>query len=268
MACQAGSAGSERVSTPPTSTRTHQKRKQMQLTAERDPLLDALQTAARALSTRTTLPSLGGIMLVAEGGTAVARATDGELGVTVALDARGGGRRPDPAARAGCSPTSPGRCPRARVTLSERPRAARRRADRPAPPTSTCACSTPRTSRACPSSGRSSITMPAAALAETVDRVARAASRDEVRPILTGIMVSVEELDPDDGRHRLLPALGQADRARAGAPRRPFEANVPARAMRELARVVSQNGVEEVRDLAARQPGRLRAPATCGSPRG
>jgi len=36
----------------------------MELKAERDPLLDGLQTAARALSTRTTLPSLGGIMLV------------------------------------------------------------------------------------------------------------------------------------------------------------------------------------------------------------
>ena len=52
----------------------------MQLKAERDPLLDGLQTAARALSTRTTLPSLGGIMLVSEGGKAFARATDSELG--------------------------------------------------------------------------------------------------------------------------------------------------------------------------------------------
>src|SRR4028118_92047 len=93
----------------------------MQLTAERDPLLDGLQTAARALSTRTTLPSLGGIMLVAEGGKAFARATDSELAITVELDAQvegdgrillpgrppparppggpGRGRRPGPAAR-------------------------------------------------------------------------------------------------------------------------------------------------------------------------
>ena len=59
----------------------------MELKAERDPLLDALQTAARALSTRTTLPSLGGIMLVAAGGKAIARATDGELAVSVELEA-------------------------------------------------------------------------------------------------------------------------------------------------------------------------------------
>ena len=38
--------------------------------------LDALQAAARALSTRSTLPSLGGILLTAEGGAAKARATD------------------------------------------------------------------------------------------------------------------------------------------------------------------------------------------------
>ncbi len=59
----------------------------MQLKAERDPLLDGLQTAARALSTRTTLPSLGGVMLVGAGGKAVARATDGELAISVELEA-------------------------------------------------------------------------------------------------------------------------------------------------------------------------------------
>ena len=88
--------------------------------------------------------------------------------------------------------------------------------------------------------------MPAAALAETVDRVARAASRDEVRPILTGILVSVGGVDPDDGRHRLLPALRQADRARAAPSREPLEANVPARAMRELAPGRRPERVEEV----------------------
>ena len=60
----------------------------MELKADRDPLLDGLQIAARALSTRTTLPSLGGIMLVAEGGRAIARATDSELAVSVELDAQ------------------------------------------------------------------------------------------------------------------------------------------------------------------------------------
>ena len=82
--------------------------------------------------------------------------------------------------------------------------------------------------------------MPAGALAETVDRVARAASRDEVRPILTGIMVSVEEIDADDGRHRLLPAQRQADRARGRRSRGRSRRTCRPGRMRELARLVAR----------------------------
>jgi DNA polymerase-3 subunit beta len=59
----------------------------MKITADRDPLIDALQSASRALSTRSTLPSLGGILLTVEGGKATARATDMELGLKVGLEA-------------------------------------------------------------------------------------------------------------------------------------------------------------------------------------
>ena len=216
----------------------------MQLTADRDPLLDALQTAARAISTRTTLPSLGGIMLAAEGGSAVARATDGELSVTVAVtgEVDGDGQV-----------LLPGRLladvsralPQGSVTLSERPeqrdveliagtaRFHLRLLD---------ADDFPRL----PELGEDAISMPATALAETVDRVARAASRDEVRPILTGIMVSVEgstlTMVATDS-YRLSVKRTELEQEVST----PFEANVPARAMRELARVVSQSGVEEVR---------------------
>ena len=215
----------------------------MQLTAERDPLLDALQTAARALSTRTTLPSLGGIMLVAEGGNAIARATDSELGVTVELDAQveGDGQM-----------LLPGRLladvaralPQGTVTINER------REQHDVEITAGTAKFHLRLLDAedfprLPEGGEETINMPADALAETVDRVARAASRDEVRPILTGIMVSVEEstltMVATDS-YRLSVKRTELD---GGVPG-PFEANVPARAMRELARIVSQNGVEEV----------------------
>ena len=53
------------------------------------------------------------------------------------------------------------------------------------------------------------------------------------------------------GRDRLLPAERQAHRAR-GAARRRIEANVPARALRELARIVGQDGGEEVGSSLAR----------------
>ena len=216
----------------------------MRLTADRDPLLDALQTAARAISTRTTLPSLGGIMLAAEGGSAVARATDGELSVTVDLagEVDGDGQV-----------LLPGRLladvsralPQGTVTLAERPE------QRDVELTAGTARFHLRLLDAddfprLPDLGEESISMPAGALAETVDRVARAASRDEVRPILTGIMVSVEgstlTMVATDS-YRLSVKRTELEQEVAT----PFEANVPARAMRELARVVSQSGVEEVR---------------------
>ncbi|MEZ5061069.1 MAG: DNA polymerase III subunit beta [Solirubrobacterales bacterium] len=215
----------------------------MQLKAERDPLLDGLQTAARALSTRTTLPSLGGIMLIAAGGKLTARATDSELAVSVEVDAEVEGEG---------QLLLPGRLladvaralPQGPVTISER--SAEHDVEIKAGTAQfhlrlLDAEDFPRL----PELEGETITMPAPALAETVERVARAASRDEVRPILTGIMVSVEgnslTMVATDSYRLSVKRTELAD-----AVAEPFEANVPARAMRELARVVPQGGVEEV----------------------
>jgi DNA polymerase III subunit beta len=93
--------------------------------------------------------------------------------------------------------------------------------------------------------------LPAQPLAETIDRVARAASRDEVRPILTGVLFQAEGttltmVATDSYRlsvkHTELETL-------LGAP---IEANVPARALRELARIVGQEGPGEVAISLAR----------------
>jgi len=215
----------------------------MRLKAERDPLLDGLQTAARALSTRTTLPSLGGIMLVSAGGRAIARATDGELASTVELEAEveGDGEILLPGmlltnvARA--LPTGP-------VTLAQRQ-------DKGDVELTAGTASfhlrllDPEDFPPLPELSGETLKMPAGALAETVERVARAASRDEVRPILTGILVSVEgptlTMVATDS-YRLSVKRTELE----GAAPSGFEANVPARAMRELARVVAAHGVEEV----------------------
>jgi DNA polymerase III subunit beta len=215
----------------------------MKLTAERDQLLDALQAASRAVSTRSTLPSLGGILITAEGGSVSARATDMELGIAVELDAEAEG---DGAL------LLPGRLltdvtralPAGAVTIAERPdkgdvelTAGTARFHLRVLPTEDF----PRL----PAFEGESLSMPATALAETVERVARAASRDEVRPILTGILVSVEEstltMVATDS-YRLSVKHTQLEQPVPA----PFEANVPARAMRELARVVGQTGVEQV----------------------
>ena len=89
------------------------------------------------------------------------------------------------------------------------------------------------------------VTMPAPAFTETITRVARSASRDETRPILTGILVSAggEELRmvATDSywlsvkETRLETALAEG-----------FEANVPARALEELGRLVRED-VDDIR---------------------
>jgi DNA polymerase-3 subunit beta len=215
----------------------------MKITADREPLLDALQAASRALSTRSTLPSLGGILLTTQEGRTLARATDMELGISVELDAEVEGEG---------ELLLPGRLltdvarslPPGKVTLSER------REERDVELTAGTAhfhlrvMPTEDFPRLAEFEG-DAIKMPAGALAETVERVARAASRDEVRPILTGILVSVEgeklTMVATDS-YRLSVKHTDLDQA----PATSFEANVPARALRELARIVGQTGVEEV----------------------
>ena len=98
--------------------------------------------------------------------------------------------------------------------------------------------------------------LPAGPLAETIDRVARAASRDEVRPILTGVLVQAEgttlTMVATDS-YRLSVKHTELEQALP----EPIEANVPARALRELARIIAQEGPEEVVDLPGPQPGGL-----------
>lgn len=215
----------------------------MRLKAERDALIDALGTAARALSTRSTLPSLGGILIEVADGQARARATDMELGIVVGLEGEADGDG---------TLLLPGRLlsdvvktlPPGPVTLAERTE------QRDVEITAGTAhfhlrvLPTEDFPRLPEVSGER-VAMPAQALAETVERVARAASRDEVRPILTGILVSAEETSLTmvaTDSYRLSVKRTELDSAVASA----FEANVPARAMRELARLVSQTGVEEI----------------------
>src|SRR3954453_5795623 len=58
----------------------------MKLTLPRDQLFSALQIISRAVSTRATLPSLGGIQLEADNGSLTLRAPDMELGLSMTID--------------------------------------------------------------------------------------------------------------------------------------------------------------------------------------
>lgn len=83
------------------------------------------------------------------------------------------------------------------------------------------------------------VKLPAEAFVQTVERVARSASRDETRPVLTGILISAaaQEL-----------RMVATDSYRLSVKRTPLEtsldtsleANIPARALQELTRVVQQ----------------------------
>ena len=57
----------------------------MKLSLLRENLFAGLQIVSRAVSTRSTLPSLGGIQLDAAGSSLTLRATDMELGLTMVL---------------------------------------------------------------------------------------------------------------------------------------------------------------------------------------
>ncbi|MGH2915743.1 MAG: DNA polymerase III subunit beta [Solirubrobacteraceae bacterium] len=95
------------------------------------------------------------------------------------------------------------------------------------------------------------VTLPAEAFVQTVARVARSASRDETRPVLTGILVSASERElrmvaTDSYRLTVKETTLEAPLSSG------FEVNVPARALQELARLVSHDGDEQL-EIRVRQ---------------
>jgi DNA polymerase-3 subunit beta len=91
--------------------------------------------------------------------------------------------------------------------------------------------------------GDDDVTVPAGAFIETIAKVARSASRDETRPILTGILVSASGSElrmvaTDSYRLSVKETILDAPLTR------PFEANVPARALQELVRIAGQVELE------------------------
>jgi DNA polymerase-3 subunit beta len=222
----------------------------MKLSISRDTFLTALQVVGRAVSSRSTLPSLSGVKLTATSKELTLAATDIELGLTmnvteVAIETEG-------------TLLLPGRLlgdvvrslPSGEVTL------ALRSEQRDVELTAGGARFHLRTLPAedfprCPETAAEVAKLPAGPLAETIDRVARAASRDEVRPILTGVLVQAEgttlTMVATDS-YRLSVKHTELEQALP----HPIEANVPARALRELARIVAQEGPDDVSISLAR----------------
>jgi DNA polymerase III subunit beta len=90
------------------------------------------------------------------------------------------------------------------------------------------------------------VTVPAAAFVATIEKVSKSASRDETRPILTGILVSASGADlrmVATDSYRLSVKETKLEAPLDGG----FEANVPARALDELRTIVGSTGAEAIR---------------------
>jgi DNA polymerase-3 subunit beta len=207
-------------------------------------LLTQLQTATRVASTRSAVQALSGVMISAEDGACELLATDMEVGLRMPLAAE--------VTRPG-SAVLPARLllDVARSLSAERLTMELRAAEQDVE--LICGATTfhLRTLRAedfptlpGPSSD-SRVELPAPAFMETISRVARSASRDETRPVLTGILISAagQELRmvaTDSYR------LSVKETALQSPLQGTLEANVPARALQELARIDQQAGAETV----------------------
>ena len=87
--------------------------------------------------------------------------------------------------------------------------------------------------------------VPSAAFVDTIARVARAASRDETRPHLTGVLVTANGRElrmVATDSYRLSVKETQLDDALEGS----LEANVPARTLQELARVAGASSADTI----------------------
>ena len=208
---------------------------QMKVTCRSEELAEKLAVVGRGVSTRTSVHVLTGILLQAEGGRLTLAATDMELSLRLALDATVEGDG---------SAVVPGRLlvdiarllPPGEVTLEHRAEEGTLRL--------TCGPASyalntfgvedfPRLPEL---DGEDGFSVERQAFLDTVAKVSRSASRDESRPVLTGILVRFEA-------GKLVMAATDSYRLSVketeleGGPGRELEAIVPARALGELSRV-------------------------------
>jgi DNA polymerase-3 subunit beta len=212
----------------------------MKITVAREELVAKLGVVARAVSTRGTVQVLSGILLRADGDGLTLAATDMELSLRTALEAQVEG---DGAV------VIPGKplvelarlLPESDVTIQYRPEEG-----------TVQIVSGSYSSRLHVFNAEDFPRLPAVeaqlhaidrdALLETVDRVARSASRDESRPVLTGILVRFEGgklvMVATDSYRLSVKETDLGERAPE------LEAIIPARALTELSRLAGGETVE------------------------
>jgi DNA polymerase-3 subunit beta len=218
----------------------------MKLKTTKQSLVEALSVSARATSTRSALQALSGVLVEATSSGTVVRATDAEISLELALTAE---------VELPGSILVPGRLladvsktlPDGDVTLSTR----EAEADLEIKAGSSKfhlrllqADDFPKF----PEVASEPVSLDAHAVAETIGRVAGAASTDEGRPVLTGVFMTA------DGDSMTMVAtdsyrLAVKTTKLSSAVASQIEANVPARALRELSRLIEAAGGEAKLDL-------------------
>jgi len=215
----------------------------VKISVAKDELVQALAVVSRAVSTRTSVQILSGILLEAAGSELRVAATDMELSLraTVAAQIEGDG-----------SIVLPGKTlvdiarllPADEVTIEHRP------TESVVHVTSGTASYTLHTynpedfPRLPDVTAVETFAIDREALLETIQRVARAASRDESRPVLTGVLVQF-------GGGKLV--MAATDSYRLAVKETPLEdaapeleAIVPSRALQELARIATLGDTVDV----------------------
>jgi DNA polymerase-3 subunit beta len=215
----------------------------LKLTTKREELVAKLSVVSRAVSTRAATQALSGVLVSADGEGVKLSATDLELGLETRIAADVGGDG---------SVLLPGRlfAELARSLGDAAVEIELREAERDVEIRSGGSSFHLRVLPSedfpkLPSEEGEPLTIPAPALAQTVELVARAASRDDMRPVLTGVLVSAEGSEMTmvaTDSYRLAVKRTELEKEIGGE----LQANIPARALRELGRIVTSDGVESV----------------------
>jgi DNA polymerase-3 subunit beta len=216
----------------------------MKLSVSRETLLNRLGIAVRGVSTRSAIQTLSGVQLHVQDGKVQLQATDMELGIKVGLEARDASDG---------SVVLPGRLlldvvrslPKDELSLEHRSSQG---------DVEVVCGSASFHLRTLPGedfpklpepAADGTLSVPARAFVDTIDRVARAASRDETRPHLTGVLVSASEralrMVATDS-YRLSVKETTLDESLEGS----LEANVPARTLQELGRIAQASGADSI----------------------
>jgi len=214
----------------------------LKLTTKREELVAKLSVVSRAVSTRAATQALSGVLISAADGRVTLSATDLDMGLETAVDAD---------VESEGSVLLPGRLlaevvrslaePMVEIEMRESEHDVEIRSGsssfhlRILP-----AEDFPKL----PAPGEQGLKIPAKELGASIELVARAASRDDMRPVLTGVFVAAagsEMTMVATDSYRLAVKRTELDADLGGE----IESNIPARALRELGRILSAEAVEE-----------------------